>query len=146
MTDGQRKYFAELCECSMSRENVWLKLQLPPLGGSLFISWEPQVQKKSNPFLHSMTPTKLDDSQISYLFLQIYIGPHIFLSTFYLFHLRPLNFKPRFKFIQHNQLNSRVQFAAGSRVPNRSNKALISSDVCPLSYQIGTGYSQSLIT
>jgi hypothetical protein len=54
-------------------------------------------------------------------------------------HLRPLNFKPRFKVIQHNQLNRWVQFAAGSRVAYHSYKALISSGAHPLSYQIGTG-------
>jgi hypothetical protein len=51
-----------------SRGNIGQKLQLPPLGGSLLIGWEPQVQKKNN-VLHCMTPTKLDDYQISYLFL-----------------------------------------------------------------------------
>ena len=54
-------------------------------------------------------------------------------------HLRPLNFKPRLKVIQHNQLNRRVQFAAGSRVAYHSYKALISSGAHPVSYEVGTG-------
>jgi hypothetical protein len=54
-------------------------------------------------------------------------------------HLRTLHFKPRFNIIQHNQLNRRVQFAAGSWVFYRSYKPLISCGAHTVSYQIGTG-------
>jgi hypothetical protein len=54
-------------------------------------------------------------------------------------HLQPLNFKPLFIVIKYNQLNRRVQFAAGSRVAYRSYKSLISSGVHPVTYWIGTG-------
>jgi hypothetical protein len=70
--------------------------------------------------------------------VKLHMSTHLSKHILFL-HLRPLNFKPRFKVIQHNQLNRRIQFDAGSRVAYRSYKALISSGVHPVSYEIGTG-------
>ena len=75
-------------------------------------------------------------------FLSLPVNLHIsahFSKRILFLHLRPLNFKPLFRVIQHNQLNHRVQFAAGSRVAYRSYKTLIRSGAHPVSYQIGTG-------
>jgi hypothetical protein len=75
-------------------------------------------------------------------FLSLPVNLHMsthFANHITFLHLRTLNFEPRFKVIQHNQLNRRLQFAAGSRFAYRSYKALISSGAHPVSYQIGTG-------
>lgn len=85
------------------------------------------VEERQRLILHDTNKTRrLAD------FLSLPVNLHMFthFSKHILFlHLRPLNFKPRFRVIQHNQLNRQVQFAAGSRDAYRSYKALISS--CP---------------
>ena len=96
VTDGQWRFLVELRECSTSRENVWVKLQLPPFGGSLLIGWEPQVQEKSNVFKpHDTNKTRRLADFLS-LPVNLHMSTHFSKHILFL-NLLPLNFNRRFK-------------------------------------------------